>query len=106
MLFHTFNHYLESSAGSLRSRDLGIAKAEVPFGSIQPVGAMAIPEENVTGGQSKESSQGWKDWQGWYRINHGRNSRNGAHHVPPQLKVASPTSIPAAVRSALARNEV
>ncbi|KAH6896424.1 hypothetical protein BKA70DRAFT_754858 [Coprinopsis sp. MPI-PUGE-AT-0042] len=106
VLFHTFNHYLESSAGSLRSRDLGIAKAEVPFGSIQPVGAMAIPEENATEGQGKESGQGWKDWQGWYKLNHGRGGRTGTHHVPPQLKVANPSSIPVAVRSALARNEV
>lgn len=106
VLFHTFNHYLEGSAGSLRSRDLGITKAEVPFGSIQPVGAMAIDEEHVTGGQGKESGQEWKDWQGWYKLNHGRNGRSGAHHVPSQLKAATPTSIPAAIHSALARNEV
>jgi hypothetical protein len=104
VLFHTFNHYLESSAGSLRSRDVGIAKVEVPVGNVLPVGAIAIPEENVTAGEGKESDKAWKDWQGWYKLNHGRNARNGAHHVPPQLKVPSPSSIPAAIHSA--RSEV
>lgn len=103
MLFHTFNHYI-GAAGSLRSRDLGINKAEVPFGGLQPVGAISI-EENATGGQGAEPSQEWKDWQGWYKLNHGRSGRSGSHHIPSQLK-ANPTNIPAAIRSALARNEV